>query len=153
MNLQLTSLIPLAAMFTGPVVAAVDNCSGTNANVAQSVETTELAKGHTLLVVRNSSVAMSDDPSKPWHLAAGDCAGTFIISPDGAMQGSGHCQRKDKDGDVYDEEWNMPAPGGKGTWKLIGGTGKWANSQNSGWWQGVMSQGKMSAVRWGGNCK
>ena len=121
--------------------------------MAQLVDTTELAKGHTLMTVKNSSTVVSDDPSKPWHLAAGDCVGTFIVSPDGSMQGNGHCQRKDRDGDVYDEEWSMPAPGGKGSWKLLGGTGKWAGTQNSGWWQGVMSQGKMSAVRWGGTCK
>jgi hypothetical protein len=153
MRYDLACLCAFAGYVTCGAAYAADNCSGTNANVAQLVDTTELAKGHTLMTVKNSSTVVSDDPSKPWHLAAGDCVGTFIVSPDGSMQGNGHCQRKDRDGDVYDEEWSMPAPGGKGSWKLLGGTGKWAGTQNSGWWQGVMSQGKMSAVRWGGTCK
>jgi hypothetical protein len=112
-----------------------------------------LANGATLTTLRLTSVHVSEDAASPFHLAAGECAGALTTTPDGKTQGQGHCMRKDRSGDVYNEQWNLAPGAEKGTWKLVGGSGRYANATGSGWWQVVMSQGKMAAVRWVGNCQ
>lgn len=143
-------LMPL--LFAGAEVYAA-KCSGHNINNVLLFENNELADGTTLATLRISSVYVSDDASSPLHLAAGECAGALTTTPDGKTQGQGHCMRKDKDGDVYNEQWNLAPGAEKGSWKLVGGTGKYANMSGSGSWQVVMSQGKTAAVRWVGTCQ
>jgi hypothetical protein len=128
-------------------------CAGHNVNNAVAVDSTELVSGVTLMTLRLSSVHVSDDPGSPMHLAAGECAGALTTASDGKMQGHGHCIRKDKDGDVYNEQWNLAPGADKGSWILVGGTGKYAKMTGEGWWQVAMSQGKASAVRWVGTCR
>ncbi|MCC7548609.1 MAG: hypothetical protein IT532_12665 [Burkholderiales bacterium] len=128
-------------------------CSGYNINSAMAFDTNELSSGASMSTLRVTSVHVSEDPSSPMHLAAGECSGSITATPDGKAQGQGHCMRKDKDGDVYNEQWNLPPGAEKGTWKLVGGSGKYVNMTGSGWWQVTMSQGKTTAVRWVGSCQ
>ena len=66
----------------------------------------------------------------------------------------GSCARRDKDGDVLNEEWiATDGTGNKGTWKLAGGPGKFANAKGTAQWEFSPLQGKMGAVRWVGNCQ
>lgn len=134
--------------------AVADKCVGYNVNNMIAIDTVEVAKGDTLMTFRHSSVHVSEDPKSPLHLAAGECGGTLVTTPDGKTRGSGNCTRVDKDGDAYNEEWTMPQSSEwKGLWKVAGGTGKYANVAWTGTWQVVLSQGKMGAVRWVGSCQ
>jgi hypothetical protein len=144
----------LAVWCAVPAVSFADKCAGTNINNLVSWEPTEIAKGTTLATMRITSVIVSDDPRAPYHLASGECVGTFLTSPDGKTQASGSCARKDKDGDVLNEEWvSTDGTGGKGTWKNVGGTGKYARAAGTAQWEFTQLQGKMAAVRWVGNCQ
>ena len=136
---------------TGAGYAA--KCSGYNVNNVLLLESNELADGTTLTTLRLSSVHVSEDTSSPLHLAAGECSGALSTTPDGKTQGQGYCMRKDSDGDVYNEQWNLAPGAEKGSWKLVGGSGKYTSMSGSGWWQVTMSQGKMAAVRWVGSCQ
>lgn len=134
--------------------AHAQNCSGYDVLVGQSAETIDLDKGHTLTVVRNWSMLVNDDPKARDHLTVGECNGTFLSLPNGQSKGSGHCARRDKDGDTYSLEWAITPGAEKGTWKGITGTGKFAGEgNNSGWWQNAAADGKVFATRWGGICK
>jgi hypothetical protein len=141
------------AMLTCAAAANAATCSGHNINSVLLFENNELANGTTLTILRLTSVHVSEDASSPLHLAAGECAGALTATPDGKVRGQGYCMRKDKDGDVYNEEWNLAPGAEKGTWKLAGGNGKYANMSGSGWWQVIMSEGSLAAVRWVGACQ
>ena len=100
-----------------------------------------------------SSVTVSDDSSASGHLIAGECIGSFLITPDGNTQASGHCARMDKDGDVLNEEWIQPASTeSKGTWRHVGGTGKFKTAAGSGSYDVTTLPESKSAVRWTGDC-
>lgn len=144
----------LAAWCAAPAVSLAAKCAGTNINNLVSWEPTEIAKGTTLTTFRATSVTVSDDPSAAYHLVSGECVGSFLTAPDGKTTGSGTCARRDKDGDVLNEEWvTVEGSAGKGTWKLSGGTGKFANAKGTAQWEFSPLQGKMGAVRWVGNCQ
>ena len=154
--MKLTTIVTCCMLV--PVVLAsgegyAAKCSGHNINNVLLIENNELANGATLTTLRLSSVHVSDDASSPLHLAAGECAGALTTTPDGKTQGQGYCMRKDRDGDVYNEQWNLAPGAEKGSWKLAGGSGKYTNMSGSGWWQVTMSDGKMAAVRWVGACQ
>lgn len=143
----------VAVCCTVPAVSLADKCAGTNINNLISWEPTEIAKGTTLATMRITSVIVSDDPSAPYHLASGECIGTFLTTPDGKTRAGGSCARKDKGGDVLNEEWvSTDGAGGKGTWKNVGGTGKYASAAGTAQWEFTQLQGKMAAVRWFGAC-
>ncbi len=143
-----------AACCTVPGVGFAGKCAGTNINNLLSWDSSEIVKGTTLATMRATSVIVSDDPTAPYHLAAGECIGTFLSGPDGKTQASGSCARKDKDGDVLNEEWvATDGAGGKGTWKNVGGSGKYAKAAGTAQWEFTPLQGKASAVRWTGNCQ
>ena len=144
----------LVACCAAPAVSFAAKCSGTNINNLVSWEPTEISKGTTLAIMRITSVTVSDDPSAAYHLISGECVGQFLTSPDGKTLASGSCARRDKDGDVLNEEWvATDGIGNKGTWKLAGGTGKFANAKGTAQWEFSQLQGKMAAVRWVGNCQ
>ena len=144
----------VAAWSAIPAVSFAGKCSGTNINNLVSWEPTEIAKGTTLAIMRITSVTVSDDPSAAYHLISGECIGQFLTTPDGKTTASGSCARRDKDGDVLNEEWvATDGAGNKGTWKLAGGTGKFANAKGTAQWEFSQLQGKMAAVRWVGNCQ
>ena len=73
---------------------AADNCTGYDVLVTQSAETTHLGKGHTLTVVSQSSLLISEDASI-YNLVSGVCHGSLLTTPDGKTRGSGHCARRD----------------------------------------------------------
>ena len=144
----------LAVWCAVPTVSFAEKCAGTNINNLISWEPTEIAKGTTLATMRITSVIVSDDPGAPYHLASGECIGTFLTTPDGKTRASGSCARKDKDGDVLNEEWvSTDGSGAKGNWKNVGGTGKYASAAGTAQWEFTQLQGKMAAVRWSGNCQ
>lgn len=147
-----TYLFLLASLCAAPGVSFAGKCSGTNINNLVSWEPTEIGKGNTLAIMRITSVTVSDDPSAAYHLISGECIGQFLIMPDGKTTASGSCARRDKDGDVLNEEWiATDGAGNKGTWKLAGGTGKFANAKGTAQWEFTQLQGKAAAVRWVGN--
>ncbi len=143
-----------AICIAAPALSSAAKCAGNNINTMLAWEPSEIAKGTTLTTFRHTSVMVNDDRSAPSNLAAGECVGAVLTTPDGKTQGGGSCARKDKDGDVLNEEWTLPAGTEfKGPWKHVGGTGKYASAAGTGQWEVVMSQGKMAAVRWVGNCQ
>jgi hypothetical protein len=151
---KLIYLSLLAVWCAVPAVSFAGKCAGTNINNVVSWEPSEIAKGTTLAIVRITSVVVSDDPSVAYHLISGECVGQFLTTPDGKTVGNGSCARKDKDGDVLNEEWvATDGTGNNGTWKSAGGTGKFANVTGAAKYQTIMSQGKTNAVRWVGNCQ
>jgi hypothetical protein len=140
------------SLLIGTPARAADNCTGYDALVTISSETLEVGKGHTLTVWRAESMVTSDDSI--YHLTTGECAGTTLATPDGTVRFSGHCARRDKDGDTYSVEVSQAPGAEKGMWKWTGGTGKFASGKdNSGWGQTVRTDGKMFVVQWGGTCK
>ena len=151
---KLVCLGLLAVCCAAPALGYAAKCAGTNINNLISWEPTEIVKGTTLATMRITSVTVSDDPSAPYHLVSGECIGTFLTTPDGKTQASGYCARKDKDGDVLNEEWvSTDGAWAKGNWKLAGGTGKFARAAGTAQWEFTPLQGKMAAVRWVGNCQ
>ena len=155
MNLRgVTCYVVLAVLCAGPSAAFAGKCAGTNINNLVSWDQTEIAKGTTLATWRGTSVTVADDANAPYHLVSGECIGSFLTNPDGKTQASGFCSRRDKDGDVLYEEWvSTDTAGAKGNWKNAGGTGKFAKAANTAQWEWNGLQGKMSAVRWVGNCQ
>lgn len=144
----------LAAWCAAPAVSFAAKCAGTNINNTVSWEPTEISKGTTLATLRITSVTVNDDHSAPNHLVSGECIGSFLTTPDGKTEGRVFCARKDKDGDVLNEEAvTVGGTGSKGTWKNVGGTGKFANATGTAQWEVLPLQGKMAAVRWVGNCQ
>lgn len=137
-----------------PGISAAERCAGNNINNMVSWEPTEIAKGTTLATLRITSVTVADDRNAAYNLVSGECIGTFLTTPDGKTQASGFCARRDKDGDVLNEEWvSTDGAGAKGNWKLAGGTGKFARAAGTAQWEFTALQGKMAAVRWVGNCQ
>lgn len=136
-----------------PGIGLAEKCAGTNINNLVSWEPTEIEKGTKLSTLRITSVTVNDDPKAPNHLVSGECIGSFLIKPNGKTDVRVFCARKDKDGDVLNEEaWSADGDGSKGTWKNVGGTGKFKNATGTAQWEVIPLQGKMAAVRWIGDC-
>jgi len=147
-------LVTIAISFAGPAAALAGKCTGNNINNLVSWDQTEIGKGTTHATLRVTSVTVNDDPSASSHLVSGECIGVCVMTPDGKTKCSGTCARADKDGDVLNEEWvSANDTGDKGMWKNTGGTGKFAKAANTGQWEVHKLQGKMTAVRWTGNCQ
>jgi hypothetical protein len=151
MNIRLFVLAGICAVATGAARAA-DNCSGSEATFDNQTEIVELSKDHSVTLVRSASILFSED-APAYHLTAGECTGSVLTTPDGKAQGTGHCLRRDKDGDSWSLEWALPPGTDKGTWKTTSGTGKFASKRSAGWFQEVRRDGKMAALKWGGTCK
>ncbi|SFE03636.1 hypothetical protein [Nitrosomonas sp. Nm166] len=133
-------------------VSLADNCSGHDVLVNRFTEATEVANGHTLTTMIDYSVVTSDD-YRIVDATTGECAATMLTFPDGNTKVSGHCVRRDKDGDSYSVEFSS-VPGTAGTaWKVIAGTGKFTGNASSGRAQSVVHDGKIILVKWTGTCK
>jgi len=131
-----------------------DNCTGVDVLVtqtAETAETTEIAKDHTITIWKAYSVLVS--PDSIYNNTSGECSGTILSTPDGKTQSMGYCVRHDKDGDTQSISWHQAPGADKGVWKSTGGSGKFAGNQDSGWFQGVMADGAMSVSNWGGSCR
>lgn len=137
--------------FTYNFSLAADNCTGYDVLVTQSAETNDLGKGHTVTLVSQSSLLISED-APIYNLVSGVCQGSLLSTPDGKTRGNGHCARRDKDGDTQSIEWSQSPGAQKNAWKLTGGTGKFAGKTGSGWGEAVRSDGKILVVKWGGTC-
>lgn len=138
-------------LFTYNFSLAADNCTGYDVLVTQSAETNDLGKGHTVTLVSQSSLLISED-APIYNLVSGVCQGSLLSTPDGKTRGNGHCARRDKDGDTQSIEWSQSPGAQKNAWKLTGGTGKFAGKTGSGWGEAVRSDGKILVVKWGGTC-
>lgn len=147
----LASSIVLAGLWLAEQAEAAE-CSGYDVLVSQISETTELTKGHTLTVLRAHSILVTNDPADKYNLTIGECSGSLVNLPNGTSKSSGHCARRDKDGDTYSLEWAMAPGAERGTWKATAGTGKFARRTDSGWWQNAAADGKIFATKWGGRC-
>ena len=153
-SLRVLNSLLIAALCTTPAVGMAAPCSGTNINTTLSWEPIEIAEGTQLAIWRGTSVIVSDDPKAPYHLAAGECIGSYLITPDGDSRASGSCARKDKDGDVLNETWVQPVgTESKGTFKNVGGTGKFSKTVSTANWEVIMLQDGKAAVRWEGDCQ
>lgn len=146
---NVVAMVIASTFWFAPATAA--ECTGYDVLISQTGETLEVGKSHTLTVFRSHSVLISENSI--YHLAMGECSGTVLATPDGKMRISGHCARRDKEGDTQSIEFAIAAGAEKGVWKSTGGTGKFAGKADSGWFQGIASDGKMSVSRWGGNCR
>lgn len=152
--LRIISLWFVSLVLTSPAVVMAGKCSGTNVNNLVSWDQTEIGKGTTHATLRVTSVTVSDDPSVPYHLIAGECIGSCMMTPDGKTKCVGTCARADKDGDVLNEEWVTTSDSGdKGTWRNTGGTGKYARAANTAQFEVRQLGGKMAISRWVGNCQ
>ena len=144
----------LGILCAGPGTAAAGKCVGRTSTTVVSWDQTEIAKGTKLATWRGTSVTVADDANAPYQLVSGECIGSFLTNPDGKTRTSGFCSRRDKDGDVLYEDWiSTDGAGAKGNWKNVGGTGKFARAANTAQWESSGLQGKMSAVRWVGDCQ
>jgi hypothetical protein len=150
---MLLSGIMVMAVLGFAGVALAEQCSGYDVGVSQVAETTELAKGHTITVIRAHSMVVTDNPADKYNLTIGECSGSVVNTPDGKATASGACARRDKDGDSYSVEWGIAPGAERGLWKQIAGTGKFAGKPASGWYQSVVADGKMFADKWGGSCE
>ncbi|MGI9334678.1 MAG: hypothetical protein ACR2RL_16155 [Gammaproteobacteria bacterium] len=148
------NLCLFAACWIAPALGVAATCGGTNINNRLAWEPTEIAEGTTLATWRAKSAVVSNDPGDSFHLIAGECIGTFLITPDGNTRSRGSCVRKDKDGDVLNEDWVQSAESdSKGKWNHAGGTGKFATAAGTGTWEIVMLQDGVAAVSWAGDCQ
>lgn len=148
---KLYSIALLGLLCATPVVGLAAKCAGTNINNTVTWGPSEVIKGNTLSILRFTSVVVSDDASAPFHLASGECVGSFLTSPDGKTSASGFCARKDKDGDVLNEEWVVTGKN-VGALKMLGGTGKFAKAAGTAQWAHSQLYGTTAAVRWSGEC-
>src|SRR5207253_1721269 len=101
-------------------------------------------------IVKTSDVVLSNDSI--YNMIAGECSNIILQTPDGKTQSTGYCARRDKNGDTQSVAIRLAPGADKVEWKSTGGTGKFADKQDSGWAQVVLADGKISVVKWGGNC-
>ena len=142
----------LGLILGSAVIAQAADCTGYDILVTQTAESTELDAGHTILLLKAHSVIVSNDPNNIYNLTAGSCFGTIETMPDGTVKQSGHCSRKDADGDTYSLWWAQEAGAERGTWGSLSGTGKFDGLKDSGWFENTMAEGAMFASAYDGAC-
>jgi len=133
-------------------VIAADNCRGWDVLTTLSSETLDLGKDHTLTVIRQTS-ALTSDNSPISDQVTGECTGSILTMPGGAVRAVGYCLRHDKDGDSASIEWGLEPGATRGYWKATAGTGKFAGRADAGWAELVRTDGKIEMFKWGGTCK
>ncbi len=143
-----TAVLPLGVMCLSP--ARADTCTGYDVLVTQSADTADLGHGLKQTTVKQSSVVLSNNSI--YSMLTGECSVTVLQTPNGKSQMQGFCARRDKDGDTGSIAVRLPPGADKIEWKNTGGTGKFAGKQDSGWAENVLTDGKMSVVKWGGDC-
>ena len=134
-----------------PSVAA-ENCRGWDVLTTLSSETLDLGKDHTLTVVKQTS-ALTTENAPIYDQMTGECTGSILSMPGGAVRAVGYCLRHDKDGDSASIEWGVEPGAARGYWKSTAGTGKFAGKADSGWSELVRTDAKIEMVKWGGTCK
>jgi hypothetical protein len=101
-SLRLCRLIAYTVLSLGSMGVSAswaDNCTGYDAGVTQSAETTDLGHGLKQTSVRSTSMLFSNDSM--YNLIGGECAFTVLQTEDGRTQQMGYCARHDKDGDTH----------------------------------------------------
>lgn len=147
-RVQLTTVFAAGLMLCGGAMGA--DCSGRWTNVAQSAETLDLGKGHTLTIWSARGSSTSDNSA---HVGVGQCGGYALTTPDGKTRVAYACARKNKDGDSWSDAGGIEPGADRGTWKQTGGTGPFAGKNNGGTWQAVVDDGKVTTGTWTGNCQ
>jgi hypothetical protein len=142
------TIIPLGVMYMSS--ARASPCTGYDVGVVQSADMTDLGHGMKQTTVKGYSILFSNDSI--YNMATGECSTTLLQTPDGKVQMQGFCARHDKDGDTQSIAIRLPPGADKIEWKSTGGTGKFAGEQGSGTAQNVLTDGKMSVVKWSGDC-
>ena len=91
----------------------------------------ELSDGRSAVDTTFDGYVITDDENSTFNLVAQDCAGTDLMSADGALViSSGYCAGRDRDGDMYwFSYWNTPE---SNKWTLTGGTGKFEGIRGGG---------------------
>lgn len=140
--------VGISVLDSGSAIA--DNCTGNDSLVTVSASTLDLGKGMSLTVFQSESIVTSTNSH--YDMTSGQCSGTTLVTPDGKQHTSGHCARRDKDGDLTSIEWSQGPGAEQGIWKTTGGTGKFAGKSDSGWYRNVLADGKRFNSKWGGNC-
>lgn len=148
----LPCLALLSAACALPAAGLAAPCAGTNINHTLTWSPSEVVKGIKISIVKLTSVIVSDDPAAAFHLASGECVGAVLFHGDGTRSANGFCTRKDKDGDLLKEKWEVSGRG-DGASTLLGGTGKFAKTSGSWKWQVTPLYGPTAAVRWTGDCR
>ena len=143
------AILPLGIQCVS-LARAADTCTGYDALVVQSADTTDLGHGMKQTTVKQHSILFSNDSI--YNMATGECSATVLQTPEGKAQMQGFCARHDKDGDTQSIAIRMPPGADKIEWKSTGGSGKYAGKQDSGWAQNVLTDGKIRVVKWGGDC-
>jgi hypothetical protein len=143
-----TAFLPLGIM--GMSSSWADTCTGYSVDFTQSAETTDLGKGLKQTTMTQQDVVLSNDSI--YKSVVGECSFIILQTEDGKTQVTGYCARHDKDGDTQSVSIRQAPGADKGEWKSTGGTGKYAGKQDSGWFQNVLADGKISVVKWGGDC-
>lgn len=147
-RLQVGAVFAAGVIFCGGAIGA--ECTGRWTNVAQSAETLDLGKGHTLTIWSARGSSTSDNSA---HNGIGQCGGYALTTPDGKTRVAYACARKNKDGDSWSDAGGIEPGADRGTWKQTGGTGPFAGKNNGGTWQAVVDDGKVTTGTWTGNCQ
>jgi hypothetical protein len=137
-NVMLSAAVAAASVLAASNTSAIAaECSGYGIFVVESAETEDLGGGHQLILVRMSSVAITDDPNHILNQTTGECHASIVKTPDGMRKISSHCGRQDSDGDTYSLEFSLAPGAEKGEWKTYAGTGKFSEFSASGWSHGT----------------
>lgn len=141
----------VAAAFVSPAAATDYKGSGTATYVVVDSDTVAFAGGAMKQRLRLKGVIVADDPANPINLSAQDCGGSIVVGADGApVNGAGHCETTDKDGDVWWLSWG-DYDGNSNTWTILGGTGKYDGMTGGGKVSVIMQSGDGRSVnRWEG---
>src|SRR5262245_52499958 len=126
---KLFCVTSISACLIAPNLSVADTCTGYDALVTTSSDTRDLGGGMTLTTFQAESIVLSEDSI--YKLVTGLCNGTALATPDGKVRSSGHCARRDNDGDLQSIEWSQAPGADKGMWKSTGGTGKYAGKTDS----------------------
>ena len=143
------AILPLGIQCVSSARAA-DTCTGYDALVVESADTTDLGHGMKQTTVKQHSILFSNDSI--YNMVTGECSFVVLQTPDNKVQYQGFCARHDKDGETQSIAIRLPPGADKIEWKSTGGTGKYAGKQDSGWAQNALTDGKMGVVKWGGDC-
>ena len=99
--------------------------------VVRDNQVTELEEGHTVILVNEKGVTMTDDPSNPLNMTAVDCKGIFEEFSDGKYHGNGYCTNTDRDGHKLISRWSVSSDTGD-RYQVAGGTGKFEGAKGEG---------------------
>jgi len=119
-------------MAAGAATADQIKIEGTITYHVADVKSQPAAGGGSILRQILKGMIIDEDPTSPINFSAQDCAGTYVLRPEGGMAaGGGFCDVLDKDGHIWWLRWNTT---GERTseWTVTGGLGKYAGMTGQG---------------------